>query len=841
MATATQPESPAGDDKQVDFFISRRGASAAVAQEVAQVLLDEHYTVIGQDFDFRPGQNFVALMDDALKRARHLIVLLTKDYGNSPYTQDLELFPWIAQQASPGRDQRIVLLRLDDVDPTGIIAGIIFVDLVGVSDPEERKKRILAAAEGRPIASPRRPKLFENVPQRDLNFTGRDQQLDELHAILMPPDKPADITRAAIHGLAGVGKSSLVAEYTYRHAADYAGVWWAPAERRKDLVESLAQLAAHLDSALARDGDQGKTARAALDRVSRGAIPFLLVYDNVETPEELRDLLPSSGARVLITTRWPDWSGRAAVVKLNVLPPAAAAEFLQKRASRSDLEGAGRLAKELGYLPVALDHAGAYCALDRSLSFDDYRERIQALIGHVPTGAPYPLSVAKTFGLAIEKAIATSASAERLLGFCAFLDPDGIPLDLIKRAVLGQDERSEALHALTAVSLIEFHEADGMQLVRVHRLVQAAMRARLTRQDQIEASTGLAVECLVHALKQWKTTVDVIIDPAGRLYRNQLWILLPYTGDMPSAEPLWRHAMESAHIYEAFTRKSSEKTAPTSALYGELLATVLERAGRYQEAEQQYRTVIAQIERALGPDDVSLARLHNAVGLFYLDRALDSGHTFDWIVERMGFDFIWGLIRLAFERDAYAKAAIHFQRALAIAEKTLAPDESRAILYRSHLHFATSPLYRFVDLFKTMAWPSIRNSRAEKAAAKNATYILAAVSFVLLFDAFLLVGMGKGLFFSSLKNPLSSSMWAALELALSAFGAWLAFRAWKEHLEVAVAWAGLVYFLAIYVLGFVLLGEFEFVLGIIVSIGGTSCMFNVVRAAYSAERRRATI
>jgi hypothetical protein len=39
----------------------------------------------------------------------------------------------------------------------------------------------------------------------------------------------------------------------------------------------------------------------------------------------------------------------------------------------------------------------------------------------------------------------------------------------------------------------------------------------------------------------------------------------------------------------------------------------------------------------------------------------------------------------------------------------------------------------------------------------------------------------------------------------------------------------------------VLLGKFEFVLGIIVSIVGTSCMINVLRAAYSAERRRATI
>jgi hypothetical protein len=71
---------------QVDFFISRRGAQAAAAQEVAAVLTEAGYGVLVQDYDIQRGTNFVAAMHDALKRCRHLIVLLTPDYDASEFT-----------------------------------------------------------------------------------------------------------------------------------------------------------------------------------------------------------------------------------------------------------------------------------------------------------------------------------------------------------------------------------------------------------------------------------------------------------------------------------------------------------------------------------------------------------------------------------------------------------------------------------------------------------------------------------------------------------------------------------------------------------------------------------
>jgi len=71
---------------QLDYFVSRRGASAAVAQEVADVLGAADYTVLVQDYDIPQGANFVVAMHDALKRCRHFIALLSKDYDSTPFT-----------------------------------------------------------------------------------------------------------------------------------------------------------------------------------------------------------------------------------------------------------------------------------------------------------------------------------------------------------------------------------------------------------------------------------------------------------------------------------------------------------------------------------------------------------------------------------------------------------------------------------------------------------------------------------------------------------------------------------------------------------------------------------
>ena len=182
---------------------------------------------------------------------------------------------------------------------------------------------------------------------------------------------------------------------------------------------------------------------------------------------------------MLITTRWADWGKVAAPVKVGVFPPDVAAQYLLDATGRSDRAGAEKLAAELGYLPLALDHAAAYMRRT-GIDFATYGKLAADLIKKAPKGVDYDEPVFATFSLAHRKAAEACPEAEKLMGVCAFLAPDRIPLDIFTDDVLSELERGEAVAALQEVSLVTLETLDdGSPGISVHRLVQEVMRERL--------------------------------------------------------------------------------------------------------------------------------------------------------------------------------------------------------------------------------------------------------------------------------------------------------------------------------------------------------------------------
>ena len=255
------------------------------------------------------------------------------------------------------------------------------------------------------------------------------------------------VGRAAVQGLGGIGKTSLAIEYAHRFRGLYAGVCWCSAETRASLLAGLATLAVTLGAAVAEDANVEKAANAGLRRLAEQRTTWLLVYDNVTSPEEIADLLPAAGARVLITSRFSDWSGWAEELSLDALPLDEAVAFLQNRAGRRDDAGARTLAYALGRLPLALDHAAATCRRTQ-MRFTEYAAKAESLIARAPRGASYPLSVSATFDLAIAQAVAQSSAAETMMSFLAHCAPERIPLTLIEGSISDNSDRWAALTAL---------------------------------------------------------------------------------------------------------------------------------------------------------------------------------------------------------------------------------------------------------------------------------------------------------------------------------------------------------------------------------------------------------
>jgi hypothetical protein len=203
-------------------------------------------------------------------------------------------------------------------------------------------------------------------------------------------------------------------------------------------------LGAALEVVPRTEADIDKAAQAALRHLSEQRSTWLLVYDNVTAPDSIADLLPSTGARVLITSRFSDWAGCAEEVNLDVLAPEEAVYFLQKRAVRTDETGATILAEALGYLPLALDHAAAYCRRTGT-RFADYAEEAGTLISAAPRGAVYPRSVVATFNLAIAAAAEQCAAAERLMAYMVCGAPERIPMALIEGAIDDEQKRASRI------------------------------------------------------------------------------------------------------------------------------------------------------------------------------------------------------------------------------------------------------------------------------------------------------------------------------------------------------------------------------------------------------------
>lgn len=576
-----------------DFFVSRRGTAADVAVEVSDVLESAGYKVLVQDFDIPFSSNFVSAMHDALKAARHFVGLLTEDYDVSPFTR-AEWTSFFALAAATGGRRRLAILRVENVAPPGLLAPIVYGDLINVTDSEKRREIILATAEGRSIGKRRGEQIFHGVPPQNPDFTGRVDLLEAIHRSLSTLGQQATVTQAAhlaVYGLGGVGKTSLAAEYAYRHTDEYAGIWWAPAEDRTVLIASLAELGRALDERLINEAIAERAARHALETLTKQNRPWLLIYDNVKGPEEIEGFRPTKGARLLITTRHPDWGGQADELEVDVLDPDAAINFLAKRTGREDREGAARLAEELGYLPLALDHAGAY-VVRAGITLQDYTTRYYDLIANAPKGAT---SVTGTFGLAIEMAKAECEAADKLLAFFSVLAPEKIPLDLVGNSIVHDRERDAAMISLSSVSLIKSAPLpNGTMAMSVHRLVRAAVRTRLV-------STKKLVSTLTSATARVLATFpdeEMVDDPKS-------W---------PRCEQLLPHALCLA--------RDPANHSKFTVFLGLRAGHFLTERGAYAQAEQLLRESLSIAARLFGPKhpQFSLAMRQTASVIARLDK-----------------------------------------------------------------------------------------------------------------------------------------------------------------------------------------------------------------------------
>jgi tetratricopeptide (TPR) repeat protein len=661
-----------------DFFIGYTGADQAWAEWIAETLERAGHSTVLQTWDFRPGENFIERMNEALVDAERVVAVLSPAYFRSEYARD----EWTtALVRDRGEADRLLPVRVAPAELPPLLANRIYIDLVGIEEPLAAERLIAGVQSGRarpaakrpfpggrPAAAevvrfPGRPPAIFSVPARNPHFTGRGDLLLIVRRQLAESTNSTVVQAEAVHGLGGVGKTQLVIEYAHRYASDYDLVWWIPAEQPATISERLAVLARRLG--LPELPSLDEQVDALFDELGQRT-GWLLIYDNASEPASLEGLRPPvGGSHLLITSRNPAWRGVATSLGIDVLPRSQAVAFLRQRGGL-DEPAAAALAETLGDLPLALEQAAAYLeatSTPPSEYLDLLRDRAGELFA-LSGVANSQQTIATIWTLSLRRAAEESSAAEDLLSLCAFLGPDGIPRSLLtdhpdvlpKPLAIAVRDRlafQQALGALRRYSLVAVSD----QTVSMHRLVQRVTRDALTTNEQ---HNGAMV--------------------ALRL------VLAGFPEDTEDAEHWPLAAGLLAHALIVISHPAAYVTDP------EATANLLNRVGEYLWARADYRQAKEVYLRAL-----SLAEVH-----FGSDHLITA-------------QCVHNLAHALQSQDELHRARTLFERAMAIFEAQLGMAHPRTVhilgnlgellINLGDLDQARSVLQRALTLYEAAADP----------------------------------------------------------------------------------------------------------------------------------------
>lgn len=282
------------------------------------------------------------------------------------------------------------------------------------------------------------PEVWGGVPRRNIRFTGREGLLNEAYHALQEAGSGAGVV--TLHGMSGVGKTQLAAEYVYRFGSEYDVVWWVPADRRALYRQKLAELAPELG--LPTGAEYGERLRAVRDSLRRGE-PYshwLLVLDGADDPEQIWDLVPTGPGHVLITSRNPEWGEHNSnLLEVPIYSRDESVAFVRRRAPRLTHTEAAQLAEALEDLPLLLDQTAGWLN-DSDMSIEEYIELLQGGIDQdvVKVSRDFPIAFQTAWSILLNKLKETVPESIDLLRLCSFFAPGSIPVRLLKEMPPGE-------------------------------------------------------------------------------------------------------------------------------------------------------------------------------------------------------------------------------------------------------------------------------------------------------------------------------------------------------------------------------------------------------------------
>ncbi len=393
------------------------------------------------------------------------------------------------------------------------------------------------------------PYVF-SAPPRNRYFAGRAEEIQELKRILKVEEtfNEQKVHVAAVCGLGGIGKTTLVSEYAHQMKDFYkGGVYWFSAEDDTFLDKTVNDIALRIGAFL---GSFDLTLSNTLRKIGSLHEPSLIILDCVDQLELSSNIMkflsfPSQedifGHFLVLTRRNPDRLVNEVSVfeddsclQLKCFLSEEAKQFIYLRTAVNGDENvesvAECLCEELGRLPLALEQAGA-CIKMLRCSLSSYLEQYKAerlrLLSQQPARSVSPgnesstrLAVHTTWLINMDymKKNPNGEAAVRFMNASSFFNGNEIEVELInvgtpevedvayRKCVSSPLGCRQVVKLLTDFSLFSYVEVDS---ITTHRLIQELVRENLDPESKAESFID-ALRMLSYAFSKCSSPSDLV-------------------------------------------------------------------------------------------------------------------------------------------------------------------------------------------------------------------------------------------------------------------------------------------------------------------------------------------
>ncbi|RPB23405.1 hypothetical protein L211DRAFT_825248 [Terfezia boudieri ATCC MYA-4762] len=555
-----------------------------------------------------------------------------------------------------------------------------------------------------------RLKLSFDIPflldvRKSSEFVGREYLIESLKQNV--EEGKYTQNTIVLYGTGGMGKTQLALEYTHRHYREYSSVFWINAtsdqttilgftQIMQRLIQHHAELSedySHIGRLLGMTGKldsngcfavtQPSEAQYIVDAVKRWfALPenmnWLLVFDNLDDPDsvDIEEYIPACNhGTVIITSRRRDLQQGRRGFEVQQMQPTEAIQLLLMACAMPKIEDlvlndqttASTIAQELGYLPLALDQAGAYIHMSQySLGryLKAYQTNASYLLSKGWKGGKQDRSVFATWEISFNAIQETNPESAKLLLICGFLNNEDISEELLKRGMNlelhGMNHLEDAIRTLLSYSLAK--RSSNYDSFSIHPLVHSWAKLRLKSEPQKEIDIA-------------REAFEVVTSGVDKSNEGRIEDWIYERRVMLHIDAITKHMAQYAEDSNMNMQDGSRS-----------LGDVYSRHGRHNEALGWYKWALAGYEKVFGVDHPrTLKTVHNIAFVYdnqgQYEKALEwYGRALPAREKALGLDHPSTLstvnnMAVVFDNQGqYEKALEWYGRALAGEEKALGVD-----------------------------------------------------------------------------------------------------------------------------------------------------------------------